>query len=220
MKARTMRMVVLGGLVAAAALVACGDSSGGGADGDTQVADGADAVQSDVVVPGPGECELNWVSGFSPFIGVAHDNWDLLDPSEPGTVRFQYDFVGGPGTTVRIDVQSCAVVDGAFQFSATSEALGDVYTLVIEAPNYPGLGTWQPVTADGLTVRLEARAVHDPSVTYLSESSASTQCEICVDATGRQGAFRCDGLLAESGDRGGIGYAGFICPGAEPGFSP
>ncbi len=214
-------VAVLVGVFGAAAVGGCGDDSGGTTD--AQAADGgdtADGAQTDVFVPGPGECELNWVEGFSPLAVVPY-TWVSLEPSQQGTLYFAYNFFGGPGTPATIDIQSCRLVDGAFQLSASSEDKGDLYVFSIDAPSFPGLGVWQPHASGGLTVELNLLDPTDHSnQPYLSKSTSGSQCEICVDATGRPGAFRCDDLLEEGGDRGGIRRAGFKCPEGEPGFLP
>ena len=225
-----MRRFALCALLGAAALVGCGGSSGG-SDGDTQVADvgdtlesdGGDVIESDADVPGPGECELNWVSGFTPFIGARPMTWDLLRPSEVGKVYASYSFVpgDGPEASFYIDIQSCRLEAGSFQLTANGEDNSVLYALSFEVPSFPGPGTWLMAATDGLDVALDLQDPDDHTLYYLAHSSNASRCEICVDSTGRQGAFRCDALVEDgAGGSGGIRFAGFICPDDEPGFNP
>jgi len=211
-----MRVVVVGGLVGLTALMGCGDSSGGGGD----VADAGDTLQSDVEVPGPGECELNWVDGFSPVQASRPPMvWSELDPGEVGTVAQTAKFVGGPGVQGDVAIQTCQLVDGALHFSASSAFDQVNFSLEIVLAEYPGPGTWMLGVDDGLEVRFDFSDVAGPAA-FVTRSSSDTMCELCIDATGRQGAFRCDDLVEEAqGLRGGISYAGFICPDQEPGFA-
>jgi|GEM_PF-3298906 len=210
-----IRTMVVGGFVGLLSLAGCGDSSG------SSDVTGGDTLQSDVVVPGPGECELSWVDGFSPFLGVQHRTWQFLDPTDSGTTRFFYGFEdGGPLDFGYADVKRCELVDGQLRFRASAEFDEATYAIDLNVRDFPGPGIWMVGAGDGLEVGFE---LGDPivSVTFDAQSSASSMCEICVDATGRQGAFRCDELIDDENDlRGGLQWAGFICPESEPGFLP
>jgi len=211
------RLTVLGGLVTAAALIGCGDSPGGRGD----VADGGNTPYSDVEVPGPGECELNWVDGFMPVQASGSPmEWINLDPGEVGTVFLGCAFADGPSTGGHVDIQTCQLVDGSLQFRASSAFNQVNFSLAIDLPEYPGPGVRMVSADDGLDVRFDFSDVAGPAA-FVTRSSSDTSCELCIDSTGRQGAFRCDDLVDEAqGLRGGIYYAGFICPDSATGFLP
>jgi len=220
------RPVLVVGLVAVAALMGCGDAAGGGADAtgadaiaDTQVADVQDAVESDVYVPGPGECELNWVSGFTPaYMALPPMAWNELDPWEVGVVTLGWGMVDGPGSAPTLVIQQCRMIDGTLWLSASSSDGEVLYSLAIELEDFRGPGVWMVGREDGMGIRFDVTFIATQEVSPI-RSSAKTTCELCIDATGRQGAFRCDELKDETrGWTGAISFAGFICPDGEPGF--